>query len=182
MTMAIAGGVSWIYQLHREDLVLHLEENGLTVAPGETVVSMRSRLVQFVRESSASPPGDPPRQSPPDRTSLQLKKCWENMKMKKRKELAAESRYRMGTGGGHFILSKPAHDGAVPHLTENLGFLWDRDAVAVEEAAAVPEETAVEAVPHDPAPATSTAPVPQTSAQGNYLNIVLCLFSHFIQK
>ncbi|XP_063220228.1 uncharacterized protein LOC134529750 isoform X2 [Bacillus rossius redtenbacheri] len=148
MTMAIAGGVSWIYQLHREDLVLHLEENGLTVAPGETVVSMRSRLVQFVRESSASPPGDPPRQSPPDRTSLQLKKCWENMKMKKRKELAAES----------------------------------RDAVAVEEAAAVPEETAVEAVPHDPAPATSTAPVPQTSAQGNYLNIVLCLFSHFIQK
>ncbi|XP_063219854.1 myb/SANT-like DNA-binding domain-containing protein 3 [Bacillus rossius redtenbacheri] len=37
------------------------------------------------------------------RTASQLKKCWENEKMKRKKILAANTRQRMATGGGPFV-------------------------------------------------------------------------------
>ncbi|XP_063216679.1 uncharacterized protein LOC134527703 [Bacillus rossius redtenbacheri] len=45
-------GVSWIYQLYRDELIRYLEENQLPAAASDTVADMRARLVQFIREIS----------------------------------------------------------------------------------------------------------------------------------
>ncbi|XP_063232460.1 nascent polypeptide-associated complex subunit alpha, muscle-specific form-like [Bacillus rossius redtenbacheri] len=47
-------GVSWIYRLHRDELIRYLEENQLSVSASDTVADMRARLVQFIREVDAS--------------------------------------------------------------------------------------------------------------------------------
>ncbi|XP_063244156.1 AP-3 complex subunit mu-1 isoform X1 [Bacillus rossius redtenbacheri] len=52
-------GVSWIYRLHRDELIRYLEENQLPATASDTVADMRARLVQFIREVSDVSSGVP---------------------------------------------------------------------------------------------------------------------------
>lgn len=68
------------------------------------------------------------------RTVQQLKKCWVNIKSKRKKELAHETRERLKTGGGpppDNTTEFPELDLVVPHLSHNVGFLFDNDALQV---------------------------------------------------
>nr|CAD7444205.1 unnamed protein product [Timema bartmani] len=86
------------------------------------------------------------------RTLLQLRKYWENVKAKRRKQLGEETRDLMSSEGGPY---KPRHEPSclevkmgAPHLNYHLGYHWDGDAVAMKEAPAkhkkisIPEVTA----------------------------------------
>nr|CAD7459309.1 unnamed protein product [Timema tahoe] len=87
-----------------------------------------------------------------ERTLLQLRKYWENVKAKRRKQLGEETRDLMSSEGGPY---KPRHEPSclevkmgAPHLNYHLGYHWDGDAVAMKEAPAkhkkisIPEVTA----------------------------------------
>nr|CAD7602177.1 unnamed protein product [Timema genevievae] len=86
------------------------------------------------------------------RTLLQLRKYWENVKAKRRKQLGEETRDLMTSEGGPY---KPRREPSclevemgAPHLNYHLGYHWDEDAVAMKEAPAkhkkisIPEVTA----------------------------------------
>lgn len=68
------------------------------------------------------------------RTEAQLKKCWDNLKSRRKQSLALEKRERMKTGGGPF---NPSHqslqdtlDAALLETTDvELKFAIDSDAV-----------------------------------------------------
>nr|CAD7424238.1 unnamed protein product [Timema monikensis] len=86
-----------------------------------------------------------------ERTLIQLRKYWENVKAKRKKQLGEEIRDLMSTGGGPHNpceTSCPEVEMAVPQLNYHLGYHWDGDPVAMKEAAAkrqkisVPEVTA----------------------------------------
>ncbi|XP_063245187.1 uncharacterized protein LOC134546342 [Bacillus rossius redtenbacheri] len=62
----MAVSVSWVYQLHKTDLALHLEENGLPVADTDTVAEMRARLVDYLRKSAGAASEVTTRQPPAD--------------------------------------------------------------------------------------------------------------------
>ncbi|XP_060525307.1 myb/SANT-like DNA-binding domain-containing protein 3 [Cylas formicarius] len=64
------------------------------------------------------------------RTSVQLKRCWDKIKRKRKEELAEERRSRMLTGGGESMPDKiliPGVDEVVPHLTEHVENPFDSD-------------------------------------------------------
>ncbi|XP_069674522.1 myb/SANT-like DNA-binding domain-containing protein 3 [Periplaneta americana] len=87
------------------------------------------------------------------RTVQQLKKCWVNIKSKRKKELAHETRERLKTGGGpppDNTTEFPELDLVVPHLSHNVGFLFDNDALQVNNSQLSTEAVSVvEANPED---------------------------------
>nr|CAD7463624.1 unnamed protein product [Timema tahoe] len=73
------------------------------------------------------------------RSLEQLKKHWNNVKARRKKELSEETRELMGTGGGPYkphSPSCPEVEVVAPHINYHLGYQWDGDAVAMEDAAA----------------------------------------------
>ncbi|XP_069680116.1 myb/SANT-like DNA-binding domain-containing protein 3 [Periplaneta americana] len=69
------------------------------------------------------------------RSLSQLKKCWDNIKTKRKRELAQEMKERMKTGGGPpppLTSPNPEVDLAVPHLGHHVGYLFDNDADVTE--------------------------------------------------
>nr|CAD7586026.1 unnamed protein product [Timema genevievae] len=71
------------------------------------------------------------------RTLIQLRKYWENVKAKRRKQLGEEIRDLISTGDGSYNPcepSRPEVEMAAPQLNYRLGYHWDGDAVAKKEA------------------------------------------------